>query len=324
MKKALAVIILASLIVFASACGNGENTAKTGGKRGLTVVTGTTTGVFYSLGAIVSRLRSDEMDIRFFSQASNGSVENLYLMQKGEADLGFSTVNMVWEAYNGEGVFKERPYKGVRILANLYPNVNHIIVRKGAGIKEISDLKGKSFVLGAAGSATEMESQLILEAHGLNMKDIKENYVGFTEAVDLLRNKQVDGVNIFTGVPSAAATELISTVDSRLISLSDHAINKLVKKYPWNFAYTIKANTYKKQTKDIKTVAQYSSIVIDEHVPEETVYEMTKVFWEHLEEIKKSHSVANHFDPKFAVEGTAGIPLHPGAERYYREIGVLE
>ena len=150
MKKALAVIILASLIVFASACGNGENTAKTGGKRGLTLVTGTTTGVFYSLGAIVSQLWSDEMDIRFFSQASNGSVENLYLMQKGEADLGFSTVNMVWEAYNGEGVFKERPYKGVRILANLYPNVNHIIVRKGAGIKEISDLKGKSFVLGAA------------------------------------------------------------------------------------------------------------------------------------------------------------------------------
>ncbi len=321
MRKVFAFVLLAVLLGFTTACGNTEGTA---GKGNLTFATGTTTGVYYSLGAMLSSMWTNELDTKIYSQVSNGSVENLNLMKRGEADLGFSTVNIVWEAYNGKGSFKDNPYSDVRILGNLYPNVSHIIARKGSNIKEISDIKGKNFVMGAAGSATEIESKLVLEAHGVKTKDVHENFVGFTEAVDLLRNKQVDAVNIYTGVPSSAATELMSTVESNMISFSDGAIKKLVEKYPWNFAYTIKANTYNKQPKEIKTVGQYSTIAVDKSVPDEVVYELTKILWENLEELKKSHHVANQFDPESAVEGTAGIPLHPGAEKYYKEIGVLD
>ena len=129
-------------------------------------------------------------------------------------------MNIIWEAYNGKGSFESGAYKDARILGNLYPNVSHIIASKGSKIEGISNITGKSFVPGAAGSATEIESKLILKSHGVDLGNVSENYVGFTEAVDLMRNKQVDAVNIYTGVPSSAATELISTVDSNMISLT--------------------------------------------------------------------------------------------------------
>ncbi|MFP7199515.1 TAXI family TRAP transporter solute-binding subunit [Lysinibacillus halotolerans] len=290
----------------------------------LIFTTGTTTGVFYSLGAGLSTLWTKEMEQLVASQASNGSVENLNLMSKGEANLAFTTVNIAYDAYNGEGSFKGKQYDGVRILGNLYPNVSHIVVVDNEDIQSIEDLKGKSFVFGAAGSSTELESKLVLEAHGVSIDDVNANYVGFTEATDLIRNGQVDGVNIYSGVPAAATTELISTIDSKVLSFSPDAIDQLVKEYPWNFKYVIEANTYDKQPEPITTVGQYSTIVIDESVSEDAAYRLTKLLWENVDELKKSYSIANQFDPQKAIEGTAGVPLHPGAEKYYKEIGILE
>ncbi|MED3763931.1 TAXI family TRAP transporter solute-binding subunit [Ureibacillus terrenus] len=290
----------------------------------LIFTTGTTTGVYYSLGAGLSTLWTNEMQKRVASQASNGSIENLKLMSKGEANIAFTTVNFAYEAYNGTGSFKGKPYKGVRILANLYPNVSHIVAKNDKRIQTIEDLKGKSFVFGAAGSATEIESKLVLEAHGIEPDEVKGNYVGFTEATDLMRNGQVDAVNIYSGVPSAATTELISTLDTKVLSFSEEAIHKLTEKYPWNFKYVIEPNTYDKQSEPIITIGQYSAIVIDESVSEESAYQLTKLLWENVEELSKSYSIAKQFDPKKAVEGTAGVPIHPGALKYYREIGVVE
>lgn len=322
MKKQslIGMVLLLCVMSIVSACSsNAENS------NNLTFATGTTTGVYYPLGALLATHWTNETESSVSSQGSNGSVENLNLMKQGEVDLAFSTVNIIWEAYNGENSFKKEAYKDIRILANLYPNVSHIIASEGSGIQEISDIAGKSFVPGAAGSATEIESKLILASHGVDIEGVNENYVGFTEAVDLMRNKQVDAVNIYTGVPASAATELISTVDSNVISFSEEGIaNMTTEDYPWNFAYTIKAGTYDGQEEDIKTVGQYSSIAIDANVDEDVVYEMTKSLWESLDKLAEGHAVAKQFKPEDAVKGTAGVPLHPGAERYYKEIGVLK
>lgn len=290
----------------------------------LIFTTGTTTGVFYSLGAVLSTLWGNELEQRVTSQASNGSVENLKLMQKGEANIGFTTINVAYEAYNGESSFDGSAYKDVRILGNLYPNISHFVTLNNGKINTIEDIAGKSFVYGAAGSATEIESNLVLDAHGVDQSTVKANYVGFTEAVDLMRNGQVDVVNIYSGVPSAATTELITTFDSKVLNFSDTAIDKLTTDYPWNFKYEIKANTYDKQTEPIITVGQYSAIVVDAGLSEEKAYELTKILWENLTEIEQGHSIASQFDPTVAAEGTAGVPLHPGAEKYYKEKGYLK
>ncbi|MEO4052253.1 TAXI family TRAP transporter solute-binding subunit [Solibacillus sp. CAU 1738] len=318
-KRRIQFVSLIAVLVFVLV-GCTKNEAE----ENLIFTTGTTTGVFYSLGAVLSTIWGNELDQRVTSQASNGSVENLKLMQKGEANIGFTTVNIAYEAYNGENSFNEKAYSDVRILGNLYPNVSHFVTLNNGKVNSIEDIAGKSFVYGAAGSATEIESNLVLDAHGVDKSTVKANYVGFTEAVDLIRNGQVDVVNIYSGVPSAATTELITTFDSKVLNFSDEAIEKMTKQYPWNFKYEIKANTYDKQTEPIITVGQYSAIVVDAGLSDETVYELTKILWESLEEIEQGHSIASQFDPAVAVEGTAGIPIHPGAEKYYKEKGFLK
>lgn len=317
MKGKFLVVILLCISLLVGCQSNAERYGEP-----LIFTTGTTTGVFYSLGAGLSTLWTKEMEQRVASQASNGSIENLKLMSKGEANIAFTTVNIAYEAYNGEGTFKGKPYKGVRILANLYPNVSHIVVLNN-DIQSIEDLKGKSFVFGAAGSSTEIESKLVLKAHGIKPDEVKGNYVGFTEATDLMRNGQVDGVNIYSGVPAAATTELISTLDTKVLNFSEDAIDQLVEKYPWNFEYVIEASTYDKQPEPITTVGQYSTIVIDESVSEEAAYKLTKLLWENVDQLEKSYSIAKQFDPQKAIEGTADVPLHPGAIKYYQEIGVI-
>ena len=317
-KKWIVVVLLVATILV----GCQTNVERYG--EPLVFTTGTTTGVFYSLGAGISTMWTNELEKRVASQASNGSIENLNLMRKGEANIAFTTVNIAYEAYNGIGTFEGKQYEDVRILGNLYPNISHIIVKNDPKYNSIADLKGTSFVYGAAGSATEVESRLVLEAHNIGDGDIKANYVGFTEATDLMRNGQVEGVNIYTGVPAAAATELISTVDSKVLSFDEAAIKQLVEEYPWNFEYTIEPNTYDKQTEALKTVGQYSSIVIDKDVKEETAYELTKVLWENVKSLEQSYSIAKQFDPETSIQATADVPLHPGAERYYREIGVIQ
>ncbi|WP_163527337.1 TAXI family TRAP transporter solute-binding subunit [Halobacillus ihumii] len=324
MKKISKVgLLLLAIVLFVSGCSGAAGNSK--GKP-LVLSTGTTTGVFYSLGALLSTTWTDELGTQVTSQGSNGSVDNLNLMSQGNVTMGFSTVNMMYQAYNGVGNFEDNQYKDIRVLANLYPNVSHVIALEGSGIESPSDIKGHSFVFGAPGSATAIESELLLKAHGVNVDSVNANYVGFTEAVDLLRNGQVEAANIYTGVPSSAATELISTVDSKVLSFSEDAIKTLTDEsdYPWNFKHTIEAGTYDNQPEDIITVGQFSGIAVDANVSEEKVYELTKALWENLDKLKDGQAVAKQFDPELAVQGTAGVPLHPGAKKYYKEIGVLE
>src|SRR5690625_2934395 len=283
MKKVSKIVLaVMAIVLFVSGC---SESAGGSDEREQILSTGTTTGVFYSLGAIISNMWTNELGTQITSQGSNGSVDNLNLMQQGEVTMGFSTVNMIYEAYNGVGNFEGSQYEDIRILANLYPNVNHVIALENSGIENISDVEGKSFVFGAPGSATEVESSLLLEAHGVKIDNVDENYVGFTEAVDLLRNNQVEAVNIYTGVPSSAATELVSTVDSRVLNFSNDAIDTLTDEsnYPWNFKHNIEAGTYDGQDEDIITVGQFAGIAIDGNVSEETAYELTKALWENLE-----------------------------------------
>lgn len=325
MKKITKVLVFSIAFVIALS-GCDEGATGDASENGQILTTGTTTGVFYQLGAVLATLWSNEVGTQVTSQGSNGSVDNLNLMQQGEATMGFSTVNIIYEAYNGVGSFDGNQYEDIRILANLYPNVSHVIALENAGIDSIDEVEGNSFVFGAAGSATEIESTILLEAHGVDIENVNQNYVGFTEAVDLLRNNQVEAVNIYTGVPSSSATELISTVDSKVLNFSEEAIEIMTdeSQYPWNFEYTIDAGTYDDQEEDIFTVGQFSGIAIDANVSDDMAYELTKALWENLDELTSGHSIAAEFDPALAVEATADVPLHPGAEKYYKEIGVLE
>ncbi|MEK3935666.1 TAXI family TRAP transporter solute-binding subunit [Sporosarcina sp. FSL W7-1349] len=331
-KRMLLIGAMTALAALVSACGNdaeeagAEGTSSSKKPTILNFPTASTTGTIYPLGAAMANLWDQKVDgIRVNAQASNGGVDNLNLLKDGEAHISFATTGIIWEAYNGERSFKDRKYEDVRIIAGLYYNPNQFVVRKDAGIESVTDLKGKRFAPGSVGSTPEVESSIILPAYGLNYPDdIKENFVGFTEAIDLMRNKQLDGALIQAGLPSAAVTEMTSTADGKLIGMEPEIRKALMDEYPWYSEMTIPKGTYDNQDEDIDTLAIKMMLITDASVGDDVIYELSKSFWENIESLESAHAIVKQMDIENAVTELADIPLHPGAERYYQEAGLLD
>ncbi|MDQ0339675.1 TRAP transporter TAXI family solute receptor [Caldalkalibacillus uzonensis] len=325
MNKKL-LILMASVIVLMimlTGCGDSE-TGSDGSSVSLQFPTASTTGTIYPLGSAMANLWHEELGYQVSAQASNGGVHNLNLLKDGEADISFATVGIIWEAYHGERSFEGRQYDDVRIIAGLYYNPNQFVVRAEAGIGSIADIKGKRFAPGASGSTPEVESSIILTEYGLNYPDdIQANFVGFTEAIDLMRNNQIDGALIQAGLPTAAVTEMTSTAGGKLIGIDPEIRASLMEKYPWYSDFVIPAGTYDNQDEDVETLAIKMMLIADASVDEEVIYNLVKTMWENVEKLESAHPIVEQFDINQATTDLAGIPLHPGAEKYYKETGVL-
>ena len=292
-------------------------------KMNISFPTAATTGALYPLGAGIANLWNTKLGyVNARVQASNGGIQNLNLLKAGNAQVSFAVSSITYEALNGERGFKDRAYKDVRVLAGLYYNPNQVVARTDSGVASLADFKGKSFAPGAAGGTTEVESRIHFTETGLKYPDdIKAHFVGFTESIDLMRNKQLDGVWIMAGMPTAAVTEMCSTANGKLVGMDDELIAKVQAKYPWYSKFTIPAGTYDGQTEPVQTTAVKMLLLTDASMPDDVVYDLAKTFWENLDSLGKAHAVMKTVTKEMAVSDLSGIPLHPGAEKYYREIG---
>src|SRR5699024_9088463 len=212
---------------------------------------GTQTGNYYPLGAALAKVWNDEVDnVNASSQATDASVENLQLLKEGKIEAGLSMFDAIKNAYEGEAAFEGNQFEDVRVLAGLYPNVGQVVARKGAGVDSFADFDGKGFVPGATGSATKVLSDAILDAYGMTEDDVKAQFVGFSETTDLMKNKQVIGAQVTSGLPTGTIVEILSTANGQLISLDDEAVEKLTEKNPVYFPFTIPKDTYDEQESD--------------------------------------------------------------------------
>ncbi len=295
-------------------------------KTNISFPTAATTGALYPLGAGIANIWNTKLNnVNVRVQASNGGVQNLNLLKEGEAQVSFAVTSITYEAFNGLAGFKGREYKDVRILAGLYYNPNQVVALESSKVNTLADFKGKRFAPGAPGSTTEIESRVHFTALGMKYpNDIKTQFVGATEAIDLMRNKQIDGTWIMAGTPTASVTEMSATAGGKLISMTPELIKKMQKQYPWYSAYTIPANTYNNQPNDVLTTAIKMVLIVDASMPEDLVYQLTKTFWENLPAVREAHSVMKNVDVTFATKDLSGIPLHKGSEKYYREIGQIK
>jgi len=287
--------------------------------------TASTTGALYPLGAGIANLWNTKLDyVRVRAQASNGGIQNLNLLKSGDAQVSFAISSNGYEALHGERSFTKRPYKDLRVITGLYYNPNQLVVRKGLGIRSLQDLRGKRVAPGSAGSSTEVETRLHLTEAGLTYPDdIKAQFVGFTESIDLMRNKQLDAAWIMGGTPTAAVTEMSATADAKLLSIDPALIKQLQAKYPWYTQVIIPAGTYDNQDTDVLTSAIKMVLFTDASMPDDVIYDLTKTFWESLPELHSLHNAMKGLKKEMATSDLAGLPLHPGAERYYREAGML-
>ena len=290
----------------------------------INVLTGGTSGVYYPMGVALSQIYGKAIPgAKSSVQATKASAENLNLLQAGRGELGFSLGDSLSDAWKGdeEAGFKT-PLKKLRGVAAIYPNYIQIVAAADSGIKTLADLKGKRLAVGAPKSGTELNARAILKGAGLSYKDLSRvEYLPFGESVELMKNRQLDATLISAGLGVAAVRDLSVAVKIVLLPVPADVVGKIGD--PAYQTAVIPAKTYEGQTSEVQTVAIQNFLVTHEGVPADTIYRMTKSMWENLDQLYAAHAAAKAMKKEDAVKGMP-LPLHPGAEKYYKEAGLLK
>lgn len=309
--------------LFAAAAAFTASTAVLAAPTFINVLTGGTSGVYYPIGVGLSQLYSNGIEGSKTSvQATKASVENLNLLQAGRGELAFALGDSVADAWNGvEDAGFKAPLKKLRAIAGTYPNYIQIVASKESGITTLADLKGKRISVGAPKSGTELNARAIFKAAGLSYEDMgKVEFLPYAESVELIKNRQLDATLQSSGLGMAAIRDLAATLPINFVAIPAEITAKID-----NAAYqaaSIPAGTYDGQDSDVPTVAITNILVSHEGVSDEVAYQMTKLMFDNLERLGNAHSAAKDIKLEGAAKDLP-IPLHSGAERFYKEAGAL-
>jgi len=254
-------------------------------------------------------------------QSTKASVENLNLLQQGKGEIGFALGDSVKAAAEGnaEAGFA-KPLDKLRAIAAIYPNYVQIVASKESGIASFEDLKGKSLSVGAPKSGTELNARAIFGALGMSYDDLgKTEYLPFGESVELIKNRQLDATLQSAGLGVASIKDLATSLPITVVAVPASVAEKLGAPFQ---AATIPAGTYEGQTEDVPTLAITNILVTRSDLSDEEAYQMTKQLFEHLDDMVAAHNAAKAIKLENGNKGLP-IPLHPGAERYYKEKGLM-
>lgn len=288
--------------------------------------TGGTAGTYYPIGGMIANAVSEPPLLVMTAVASNGSVANVNAILSGAAESGLVQADVAYWAYSGTGVFDGKPKMAdLRSIANLYPESVHVVVRKGVA-KSIADLKGKKVSLDEPGSGTLLNARAILGAYGITEKDITPEFLKPNQAADKLKDGTVDAFFFTGGFPAAAISELASTgggID--ILPIDGEGAAKLRATFPFFAEDNIPADTYK-GIGAVKTVAVGAHFVTSAKIPDDVVYRVTKGLWSDKTRavLDAGHAKGKSIRKETALLGLGGVPLHPGAERFYKEAGLLK
>ncbi len=290
----------------------------------INILTGGTSGVYYPLGVALSQIYSKAIPgSKTAVQATKASAENLNLLQAGRGEVAISLGDSLSDAWKGneEAGFKT-PLKKLRTIAALYPNYIHFVANADAGIKSLADIKGKRISVGAPKSGTELNVREIVKAAGMTYKDFsKVEYLSYAESVELMKNRQLDVTLLSSGLGVSALRDLATSQKVVFLSIPAEIVAKI--NDPAFQVGIIPAKTYEGQDVDVPTISVQNYLVTHDGVSTETVYAMTKSMFQNLDQMIAAHSAAKAIRLENAAK-TAPAPLHPGAEKYYREVGVLK
>ncbi|HBW09299.1 MULTISPECIES: TAXI family TRAP transporter solute-binding subunit [Stutzerimonas stutzeri group] len=309
--------------LLAAAAAFTASTAAVAAPTFINILTGGTSGVYYPIGVALSQQYNKIDGAKTSVQATKASVENLNLLQAGRGELAFSLGDSVADAWNGvEDAGFKAPLKRLRAIAGTYNNYIQIVASEESGIKTLEDLKGKRISVGAPKSGTELNARAIFKAAGLDYKDMgRVEFLPYAESVELIKNRQLDATLQSSGLGMAAIRDLASTMPVTFVEIPAAVVEKIE-----SDAYlpgVIPAGTYDGQDADVPTVAITNILVSHEKVSDEVAYQMTKLMFDNLSSLGNAHSAAKDIKLENATKNLP-IPLHPGAERFYKEAGVLK
>ena len=288
------------------------------------ILTGGQAGVYYPLGVALSQVYGKAIpNAKATAQVTKASAENLNLLQAGRGELALTLGDALSDAWKGdeEAGFKTKLDK-LRGLSATYNNYIQIVASADSGIRTLADLKGKRVSVGAAKSGTELNARAVFRAAGLTYKDLaKTEYLPFGESVELIKNRQLDATLQSAGLGVASIRDLATSVKIVVVSVPADVVAKIGD--PAYQATVIPAGTYEGQTADVPTAAIPNFLVTHSGVSDELAYQMTKALYDNLDTMYAAHNAAKAIKRDNAVKGMP-VPLHPGAARYYREVGLVK
>lgn len=291
----------------------------------ITIGTGGVTGVYYAVGGAVCRLMNQirkETGIRCSVESTGGSVFNVNAIQSGDLDFGMSQSDVQFNAFNGQAQFDGKAFGDLRAVFAVHAEPFTVLARPDAGVAAFEDFKGKRFNVGNPGSGTRASMEELLAELGWSMSDFSlASELKADEQGSALCDNKIDGFFYGVGHPSAAIQDPTTACGAKLIPLTGAAIDSLVGAHPYYSYATIPGGMYANNPDDTKTFGVRATLVTSASQSEDAVYALVKSVFENFEDFKGLHPAFANLDPKEMISAGLSAPLHPGAEKYYKEKG---
>ena len=356
MKKILASALLIVMILSLAACGSSGGTQTQGGSDqsaaqgtaqtetqsgdaasqsgssassdeypslggSYTMATGGTSGTFYPYGGALCQVINSKIGTSITANSTGGGKENVAQLKNEETDFALLDADMMQYALTGTESYEGNQIKTFGSIASLFPQVLHIVVGADSDINSVSDLRGKRVSVGDAGSGTAVNALQVLEAYDMTFDDIKVNYLSFKEGAAAFQDGTVDAFIGVAGMPTTAVTEVSLTRSVRILEIDQEHMAKLLDAYPFFAETSIPEATY--GCPEVKTIAVNATVAALLDVDEEVVYWFTRAMFENIDEIALGHARGADLSLDTALGGIDTQYLHPGAARYYKEVGLL-
>jgi len=289
------------------------------------MVSGPSGGSWYPLGAKIMQVFDDQVEGISTSNTSGGGISNILAVNGGDAEIGWSYAHTTANGYNGNGKFS-KPQPGVRHFATLYGSMFQTAVRADSDIHSYADMKDKNISPGKAKWTGTAFAESILKHFGISFDSIKANggtvnHVDYTESVALMKDGHIDVYMAATNMPQASFLELEHSPGIRFIGLMKEDQEAIIAANPGYIPGIMPKGVYESVTEDINSLGIVVNLVVNKDLPDDLVYNMCKVFWANHETFAEVKSVWNNVKLENALDGVA-VPLHPGAQRCYDELGV--
>ena len=294
----------------------------------ITIGTGGVTGVYYPTGGAICRMMArtrGEHGIRCGAESTGGSVFNVNAVRNGELEFGVAQSDVQFNAYNGEDKFKDQGANpNLRSVFSIHPEPFTVVARADSGIKNFEDLKGKRVNVGNPGSGQRATMEVLMEQMGWTMDDFSlVSELQANEQSQALCDNNIDAMIYTVGHPNGSIKEATTACDSVLVTVNNDAVEQLVADKPFYRVATIPGGMYRGSDNDTQTFGVGATLVTSADVPDEVVYVLTKSVFENMDQFRSLHPAFANLDPKQMASDGLSAPLHPGAEKYYREAGLL-
>jgi TRAP transporter TAXI family solute receptor len=326
LSKILPVSVMCALVVVSFTVVASAAKKKT---ISLVIATATMEDLYYPMGVGMASLWTVRLvrkhGIRVQAITSAGSGENVNMFKAKDADVAILQGLFGKMSWNGMGIYKGKPYKELRTVSALWPNVEHfLIVSDKVKTGTVTDIMGLQFSIGRAGSGTDISGLTIMEGLGMTRDDVREQYLSHFESFNTMKDRRVDGANLPGGPPASEVTEVFTTpgMKVQVLEFTDDQLEQIKEKTPYpGFRYVIPANTYPGQTKPVRSIAQPNFLGVRADLDKEVIYLLTKTLFDNPDYLKQVHKMGAFITLENALSGLPA-PLHAGSYKYYKEKGL--